>query len=160
VAGFTSALVNVTDFSNLPPRVLADGEAFSTGKYRVRYCATPHLPHGWDAGVFFEETQRTLLCSDLFHHEGDVEPLTSSDILGRVRQALSTFQTGPMPQYVPYTANTGRLLRGLSELRPSTFAVMHGSSFTGDGRQALLDLAVVMREVLGEEGGRSSEVAA
>ena len=31
------------------------------------------LPHGWDAGVLFEETQKTLFCSDLFHQTGDVE---------------------------------------------------------------------------------------
>lgn len=30
--------------------------------------------HGWDAGVLFEETRKTLFCSDLFDHFGDVAP--------------------------------------------------------------------------------------
>jgi hypothetical protein len=34
-------------------------------------------------------------------------------------------------------------------LKPKTLAAMHGSSYTGDGARALLDLALVMREVLG-----------
>jgi len=32
-------------------------------------------------------------------------------------------------------------LRRLAELRPRTLAVMHGSSYAGDGRGALLTLA-------------------
>ena len=32
----------------------------------------------------FEETERTLLCSDLFHQDGDVEPMTESDVIERV----------------------------------------------------------------------------
>jgi flavorubredoxin len=31
----------------------------------------------------FEETHGTLLCPDLFHQTGDVEPLTESDVVGR-----------------------------------------------------------------------------
>jgi hypothetical protein len=40
------------------------------------------------------------------------------------------------------------MLRRLSELRPSTLAVMHGSSVTGDCGQAITDLAGVFRDVL------------
>ena len=43
----------------------------------------PQLPHGWDAGVLFEESQRTLFEAPAsFHHGGDVEPLTSSSAAG------------------------------------------------------------------------------
>jgi flavorubredoxin len=48
------ARVNVNDFIGRESRALTDGETFATGKYRFRYCQTPHLPHGWDAGVLFE----------------------------------------------------------------------------------------------------------
>ena len=34
----------------------------------------------------------------------------------------------------------------------NTCATMHGSAFRGDGAQALIDLAGVMREVLGTQG--------
>ncbi|MGA8593517.1 MAG: hypothetical protein WB676_02130 [Bryobacteraceae bacterium] len=61
------ARVNVNDFIGRESRALTDGGIFATGNYRFRYCQTPHLPHGWDAGVLFEETQKTLFCSDLFH---------------------------------------------------------------------------------------------
>ncbi|MGD0214000.1 MAG: hypothetical protein ABSB87_12275 [Terriglobales bacterium] len=145
------ALVNMNDFIGREARGLADGETFATGKYRFRYCQTPHLPHGWDAGVLFEETQRTLLCSDLFHHMGDVEPLTSADVVGRSRQAMKEFQAGILAEYVPYTPLTAQNLKKLADLKPKTLAIMHGSSFTGDCAQALDDLNVMFREVFGRQ---------
>jgi len=120
----------------------------TTGKYRFRYYNTPQLPYGWDAGVMFEETNATLLCSDLFHHDGDVEPLTHSSVIERVRSSLTAFQATPLANYVPYTHNTGRILEGLASLKPKTLATMHGSSFCGDYQEALLDLATVMKDVL------------
>ncbi len=125
---------------------------FSTGKYRFRFCRTPHLPHGWDAGVLFEGTQKTLLCSDLFHQTGDVEPLTESDVVGRSHQAMREYQAGILAEYVPYTPLTSQNLRKLAELNPRTLAIMHGSSFRGDGVRALQDLDVAFREVFGRGG--------
>jgi flavorubredoxin len=145
------AMVSVNDFSSRPARMLSPADVLTTGKYHFRYYSTPHLPHGWDAGVLFEETQRTLLCSDLFHHNGDVEALTESDILGRVRESLTQIQAGPLADYVPYTPNTRRILEGLATLQPRTLAVQHGSSFRGNGAQALRDLAVVYKDVLGRQ---------
>src|SRR5215471_19278284 len=52
----TGALVSVNDFAAKPARGLSQDDVLSTGKYRFRFCQTPHLPHGWDAGVLFEET--------------------------------------------------------------------------------------------------------
>ena len=112
---------------------------------------TPHLPHGWDAGVLFEETQGTLLCSDLFHQIGDVEPLTSADVVGRSHQALKEYQAGILAEYVPYTPLTAQNLKKLADLKPKTLAIMHGSSFTGDCARALDDLNVVLREVFGRQ---------
>jgi hypothetical protein len=89
-----------------------------------------------------------LFSSDLFHHDGDVEPLTSSSVVDRVRQTLSAYQTGPLANYVPYTHNTKLILEGLATLKPATVATMHGSSFHGNCSQSLLDLAEVMKEVL------------
>lgn len=149
VSGVVGSLVNLSDFADRPPLTLAADETFGTGRFRFRYRPTPHLPHGWDAGVLFEETQRVLFCSDLFHHNGDVEPLTESDILGRVRAAIVEYQAGPLMDYMPYTPNTRPLLEGLAALEPRTLATMHGSSFTGDGAKALLDLDLVMKETLG-----------
>ena len=150
VSGVVGALVNLNDFADRPPRALNPDETFSTGRLRFRYRPTPHLPHGWDAGVLFEETQRVLFCSDLFHHNGDVEPLTEADILGRVRESILEYQAGPLMDYMPYTPNTRPLLEGLAALGPRTLATMHGSSFQGDGAKALLELDTVMKETLGQ----------
>jgi flavorubredoxin len=155
VCSFVAGAVNVTDFANRLPRGMADGEVLVTGRYRFRFCSTAQLPHGWDAGLLFEETQRTLFCSDLFHQNGDVEPLTESDLSDRVRTAMARMQAGPLANYVPFTPRTDGILRGLAELRPRTLAIMHGSSFTGNGESALRDLAVTMCEVLG--GGQDSQ---
>jgi flavorubredoxin len=143
------AFVCVNDFIGRESRALADGGTFTTGKYRFRYCRTPHLPHGWDAGVLFEETQKTLLCSDLFHQNGDMEPITSADIVGRSRQAMKEYQAGILAEYVPYTHLTAQNLKKLADLKPKTLAAMHGSSFTGDCARALDDLNVMLRETFG-----------
>jgi flavorubredoxin len=143
------AFVNMNEFIGREARGLADGETFTTGKNRFRYCRTPHLPHGWDAGVLFEETQRTLLCSDLFHQLGDVEPVTSADIVGRALQTLKEFQAGILAEYVPYTPITAQNLKKLADLKPKTLAIMHGSSYTGDCARALDDLNALLREFYG-----------
>lgn len=149
VCGLVGALVSVNDFAIRPARVLTREDEFSTGKYRFRFIPTPHVPHGWDAGVLLEESQKTLFCSDLFHQWGDHEPSTSSSIIERCKDALIQSEAGPFANYVPYTHHTGLVLNNLAEYAPTTLAAMHGSSYLGDGAQALRDLAVVMREVLG-----------
>lgn len=154
VSGVVGALVNLSDFADRPPRALNADETFSTGRFRYRYRPTPHLPHGWDAGVLFEETERVLFCSDLFHHNGDVEPITESNILGRVRQSIIEYQAGPLMDYMPYTPNTRPLLEGLAALQPRTLATMHGSAFTGDCAGALIELDAVMKETLGQPSKR------
>jgi flavorubredoxin len=143
------ALVSVNDFAIRPARGLAQGETLTTGKYRFRFCSTAHMPHGWDAGVLFEETQRTLFCSDLFFHTGDVEPLTEADIVGRARAALTDMENGPLAGSIPYTPLTDSILDSLAALKPRTLATMHGSSFVGQGDQALRDLTVVLRDLFG-----------
>jgi flavorubredoxin len=150
ICGVVGALVNLNDFASRPPRGLEKDEVFSTGRYRFRFCPTPHLPHGWDAGVLFEETQSILLCSDLFHQNGNVEALTESDLTERTRHALMEYQAGFLMDYQPFTLHTERLLHELAALKPKTLATMHGSTFVGDGEHALRDLAVVMREVYEE----------
>lgn len=148
------AIVSVNDFIGRQARGLEDGGIVSTGKYRFRFCRTPHLPHGWDAGVLFEETEKTLLCSDLFHQNGDVEPLTESDVVGRSQQSLREYQGGILAEYVPYTPLTSQNLLKLADLKPRTLAIMHGSSFRGDGVRALQDLNAAFREVFGGDGRR------
>ncbi len=150
VCGQLGAMLNINDFSNRPPRGLARDEILETGRHRFRFVPTPHLPHGWDAGVLFEEADRVLLCSDLLHQLGDVEPVTTNDIADRYRHALETYQKSPvLMDYVPYTENTQRQLATLAALQPRTLAAMHGSTFVGDGAAALIASGEIIRQVTG-----------
>lgn len=149
VCSVVGALVSINDFAVRPALGMSDGEVLNTGKHRFRFVQTPHVPHCWEAGLLFEETNGTLLSSDLFHQNGNVEPLTESDVLGRVRQTLVDYQAGPFANYIPYTKHTDGILQKLADLKPQTIAPMHGSAYAGDGERAIRDLAGVMREVLG-----------
>lgn len=147
VCSEAGAIVNMTDFAIRPAFAMAGNAVLRTGKYSYRFIRTPHLPHGWDAGVMFEETNKTLLCSDLFHQNGDGANLTDGDILGPHKNSMLEYQKGPLMEYTPYTRNTARLLNTLADLKPKTLATMHGSSFNGDCVQALTDLNIVMKEI-------------
>lgn len=149
VCSLVGALVSINDFALRPAKSMDDGEVLSTGQYRFRYARTPHVPHCWEAGMLFEETKGTLFCTDLFHQAGDVEPLTESSVIDRARQTFIDYQAGPFANYMPYTKNTDGIMQNLAALNPRTLAPMHGSAYVGDGAQAIRDLAVVMREVLG-----------
>lgn len=148
VCSFVGAVVNLSDYASRPARGLNDGESFSTGKYNFRFIRTPHLPHGWDAGMMFEETNGTLFSSDLFHQNGDVITHTESDIIERVRDTLTEFNASPLGNYIPYTRQTEANFEKLIALKPKTIAAMHGSTYIGDGEQALRDLEIVYRELL------------
>lgn len=154
VCGVVGSVVNMNDFADRPPRVLTPDETLVTGAFRFRHRPTPHLPHGWDAGVLFEETERVLFCGDLFTHNGEVEPLTESDVLSRAKESLAAFQAGPLMDYMPYTPKTRGLLDGLAALDPRTLAIMHGSSYRGDCAGALVGLDSVMKEMLGTPADR------
>src|ERR1700722_1265552 len=149
VCGLVGAIVSVNDFALRPARVLTRDDVFSTGRYSFRFIPTPHVPHGWDAGVLFEESEKTLFCSDLFHQWDQLAPTTSSSIIDRCKDALVQTEGGRLANYVSYTDHRGLVVHNLAEYNPNTLAVMHGSSYSGDGGQALRDLATVMREVLG-----------
>jgi flavorubredoxin len=150
VCSFVGAMVNVNDFADRAPRALADNDVIETGRHRLRFLSTPHVPHAWDAGLFFDEIERTLLCSDLFFHPGDPEPLVESGIVDRAKDAIRGGLDGPLANDLPYTPYTDSTLQRLAALEPKTLATMHGCSFRGDGRSAILDLSMVIKEILGK----------
>ena len=89
----------------------------------------------------FEESTRTLLCGDLMTQMGNTTPLTNGDLVEAALRAERVFQgTTPGPA-------ARRTLRRLAELSPERLAIMHGASFEGDGRKALLDLAAGLEEL-------------
>lgn len=134
--GQTGCMVSLNDMADRAPRVLADGETIDLGRgKRVRYIDTPHIPHGWDAGVMFEESTGTLLCGDLFTQLGDGPALTEGDVVGPAIAAEDLFK------YSSLNPGMGATVRGLAKLAPRTLALMHGPSFVGDGAAALRALA-------------------
>ncbi|MBD0288294.1 MAG: MBL fold metallo-hydrolase [Flavisolibacter sp.] len=145
------AIVNMADFALRPALAMKSGETLQTGRRTYRFIRTPHLPHGWDAGVLFEETDKTLLCSDLFHQNGDLVALTDTDILEAHKSSMQFFEAGPLMDYTPYNHKTKAMLYELADLNPKTLATMHGSSYFGDCSKALMDLNEVMKEVWGEK---------
>lgn len=133
--GATACLVSLNDLADRPPRPLADGEVVDLGGKRVRYIDTPHVPHGWEAGLLYEEVTGTLLCGDLFTQIGEAPPLTTGDIVGPAAAAEDVFAATSLG---PRTAPT---IRRLAVLAPGTLALMHGPSFAGDAAAALEALA-------------------
>jgi flavorubredoxin len=142
------AMVMVNDFADRPAHALNDDEVLPIGKRRLRFLATPHVPHSWDAGLFFEEEERTLFCSDLFFHPNDPEPLIESGLVERAHDAMIAGLSSPLAKDMPYTPYTDSTLQRLAALKPQALAVMHGSSFRGDGGKAIVDLAKIVNEVL------------
>jgi len=152
ICSYVSKVVSVDDVvAERPSRALEDGEVLETGKFRFRFLQTPHVPHAWDSGHLFEESSGTLLCSDLFHQNGDVEPVTSCDVVGRFKETLIEYQKGPFANYMPYTTETENILYRLADLKPNTIAPMHGSTYVGDGESAIHDLAKAMKDVLASD---------
>lgn len=149
VCGVVAAELNVSDYAARPPLPLDDGEVLGIGRHRLRFLATPHVPHGLDAGLFFDESERTLFCSDLFFQYGDRGPVIESGIVQAARDAIAQDGDDPRARRLPYTPRTNGILLRLAALAPRTLAVMHGASFRGDGRAALLHLAAVMNDLLG-----------
>ena len=62
-------------------------------------------------------------------------------------RAMSQMQQSPLASYMPFTAETKRMLSSLAQLRPETLATMHGSSFSGDCEKTLNDFAVAMKDI-------------
>jgi flavorubredoxin len=134
--GQTGCLVSLNDMADRTPHILQDGQIIDLGQgKRVRYLDTPHIPHGWDAGVLYEESTRTLLCGDLFTQLGDGPALIQTDIVGPAIAAEDMFK------YSSLNPSMGATIRRLAELSPRTLALMHGPSFSGDGAAALRALA-------------------
>lgn len=133
--GEVACMVSLNDLADRAPRMLADEEVVDLGGRRVRFLFTPHVPHGWEAGIFLEETGNTLLCGDLFTHAGHGPAITGQDVVGPALAAERMFHAMSM------APNTAATLERLAALKPRTLAIMHGSSFTGDGAKALRELA-------------------
>ena len=133
--GTVGCMISVNDLALRPPKALDDGVVLDLGGKQVRYLATPHVPHCWDAGVIFEETTRTLCCGDLFTRVGKSPALSAEDPIGPALAAEDVFRATAL------TPNTAPTIRRLAQLQPQLLALMHGPAYQGDCERALLNLA-------------------
>ncbi len=127
--------VSLNDLCDRAPRSVVDGDELDIGGHVLKVLPTPHVPHGWEAQVLFDESTRTLFCGDLFSRVGDGPAIVHDDIIGPAMAAEEMFAATCL---TPALAPT---LRRLAELEPRTLAIMHGPAYAGDCRQALLELA-------------------
>ncbi len=136
--------ISLNDLADRPPRALEEGEVIDIGGKRLRQISTPHVPHGWEAQVLWEETTGTLLCGDLFTSLGAGPALRTDDVVEPALEAEELFHASSLAPQTPAT------LRALADLGPTTLAIMHGSSFTGDGAAALHALADRYEKLIAE----------
>jgi flavorubredoxin len=146
VCGVCAAQVSVDDVAVRPARQLADGEVLHAGLHRLLYLATPHLPHGWDAGHLYDETTRVLFCSDLLSQDGDREPVTDESVVERMRESVAAARDTPLDRYLAWSLYCREEVERLAVLQPAVCATMHGSVFEGDGGAELLAMADMLDE--------------
>ena len=132
-------MTSLNDYATRPARALADGEEFSVGNRRLKWLYTPHVPHGWDCGILFDASTKTLLCGDLFTQPGaNMPPVTESEIL-----SASEGMRG-MLDYYAHATSTATILERLAGLQPSMLACQHGSAYRGDGAALLRELSTTL----------------
>jgi flavorubredoxin len=131
----TGVMVSLNDLADRTPRGLADGEVLDIGGHRMRWIDTPHVPHAWEAGLMYDETTRTLFCGDLFTQTGAYAPASNDDLVGPAAAAEDIFHATAL------APGSNATLHRLADLDIAAMALMHGPTFGGDCRAALLDLA-------------------
>jgi flavorubredoxin len=135
VCSGVAAHVSVRDLVDVEPIGLADGDILDLGHHKLAWQSTPHLPHGWDCGFFFDKTTQTLFCGDLFTQPGMGEKaLVSDDILGP-SEAFRSQQ-----DYFSHTPDSMSMIEKLARLEPTVLACMHGSAWKGNGASMLRSL--------------------
>lgn len=135
-ASTTACMVSLGDMCDRPPMPFQNGgDGYDAGAHTFVWYDTPHVPHGWEAGVLYDRTTKTLFCGDLFTQTGDFAALSTGDIVTPAAEAEDMFHAWSL------APDSGRRVRELAELDIATLALMHGPAFTGDCRDALLGLA-------------------
>jgi flavorubredoxin len=105
----------------------------------MKWIYTPHVPHGWDCGILFDASTKTLLCGDLFTQPGgNPPPVTESEVL-----TASEAMRGMMDYYA-HATSTSAILERLAQLDPRMLACQHGSAFRGDGAGLLRELSAAI----------------
>ena len=137
IHGPLACMLSLNDLCDRPPVAAGTdvGDVHDIGGHRLRFIATPHVPHNWESGLWFDETTSTLLAGDLLTHTGQCSALTESDCVAPALEAEALFHATGL------TTNLAPTLEQLAQLAPRTLALMHGASFSGDGAGQLRGLS-------------------
>jgi flavorubredoxin len=143
VHGPLACMVSLNDLAVRPPHIIGDAP-LDLGSKQMRFLATPHVPHNWESGMWFEETTATLFSGDLFTAAGPSPAITHDDLIAGAMQGEDIFGASSLgPQLVP-------TIERLADLQPHVLALMHGPSFRGDGASQLRALADAYRQRIGQ----------
>src|SRR6202048_48251 len=93
IHGPLACILSLTDMCDRPPVPVATepSDTHDIGGHRLRFIATPHVPHNWESGLWFDETTSTLLAGDLLPHRGRCPALTESDCVAPALEAELLF---------------------------------------------------------------------
>jgi flavorubredoxin len=144
VHGELACMLSLDDMADRPPVAVGDGDVLDLGTHRLRFLATPHVPHNWESGVWFDEVTGTLFSGDLLTQTGAGPALTEDDLVAPALEAEAMFHATSLGPAVPATVDR------LAALAPTTVAVMHGASFRGDGATQLAALAASYAAMLAD----------
>src|SRR6201990_1623301 len=148
IHGPLACMLSLTDMCDRPPVVSGTepGDTHDIGGHRLRFIATPHVPHNWESGLWFDETTSTLLAGDLLTHTGQCPALTESDCVAPALEAELLFHaTGLTTNLAPTLEQLARW----AHVEPRPLALMHGASFSGDGAGQLRGLSDAYASMIG-----------
>lgn len=147
--GVVAAATCLNDYSSRAPHVLDDDATLVTGRHTFKFLVTPYVPHNWESSLLYDETAHTLFCSDVLLQRGE-RPALAADILEHAVSDFETAQHGPFHDSIPYTHTTPDIFARLEALQPQALAIMHGSSFQGDGATVLREFDRELRRMVGQ----------
>ncbi len=131
------ANLNLEDFLIRPAQVLRDGDLLSLGTNVLQMINTPHVPHNWDAHMWFETTNNILFSSDFCCQGGTCEPIVEYDISPSI---IDFYVKGG---FMPYGKTTNNTVKRLAEFPIQAIAPMHGSVIVGSVCRAILKTVAI-----------------
>jgi flavorubredoxin len=121
------AAVNLSDFAIRDPLAVDDSDTFDLGSHRLRFLVRPYV-YQWDSMLAYDETTRTVLCSDVFISLGEGPAVTDRD----ESDAYRTIGISPSKRHLDSA------LDKIEATEPATLACHHGSVKGGRGVQGYL----------------------
>lgn len=125
---------SVKDLTERPIRVLKDNEKILLGKEALVLLETPHVPHNWDACLYYATEQKVLFGSDLGTQTGFKEIFTTVDPSDEIMALQKKIG------YMSYGPHLRTVIDRLKALDVEILAVMHGSSLRKEQFKNFLNL--------------------